>query len=430
MTSSSSHVAIIGAGLSGLSLGLVLHSQSIPCKIYESRDASYNQGGGIMLSPNALRILDTLGVYSRIVEKGYSFESLAFMNGTGKLEGEYFFGDQQRYGYKALRIYRHIILQEMIALVKERGIPIFFNTKINTVLSETDDEVTFQLEDCSTKSAAILVGADGIHSKIRRYINPAAVPVYSGTLALTSSVSTSTLRFPTPLVNGGPTTYPLPAAISAAPGGFVIAPQDVNGDDSLVGTQRIFPERDRAGWDALRSEPELLLSLLKQDIKDWPDLVQSALEAVEQGKVSAWPFYTLPRLEKWASAGHRVIVVGDAAHAIPPTTGQGVNQAFEDTYTLGLLLAKQSDAEGLTLPSSLNWWQGWRQERIDQILELTRKMNNKRLPEAEQVKLAKGEVWKQREEGARGEMDWLFRVDCKEEVEGWVAGEIRRTDLS
>jgi len=373
-----------------------------------------------MLSPNALRILDTLGVYSRIAEKGYSFESLAFMNGTGKLDGEYFFGDQQRYGYKALRVYRHIILQEMISLIKERGIPIFFNTKVNTVLSETDDGVTFQLGDGSTKSAAILVGADGIHSKIRRYIDPAAVPVYSGILALTSSVKTSALRFPERLVNGAHTTYPLPATISATPGGFVIAPQDIKGDESLVGTQRAFAERDRAGWDALRSEPELLLSLLKQDIQNWPDLVQSALEQVEKGKVSAWPFYTLPRLEQWSSVGNRVIVIGDAAHAIPPTTGQGVNQAFEDAYTLGLLMAKLSDEGGLTLAGSLSWWQGWRQERIDRILELTRKMNNKRLPEAEQAKLAKGEVWEQREEGARGEMDWLFGVDLKNEVERWV----------
>lgn len=373
-----------------------------------------------MLSPNALRILDTLGVYSRIVEKGYSFERLAFMNGTGELEGQYFFGDKERYGYKALRVYRHIILQEMIALVKERGIPIFFNTKVTSVFSEAEDGVTFQLEDGSTKSVALLIGADGIHSKIRRYIDPTAIPVYSGILALTSSVKTSTLRFPEHSVNGTETAYPLPAAISAAPGGFVIAPQDFHGDESLVGTQRAFVERDRAGWDALRSEPALLLSLLKQDIQSWPDLVQSALEQVELGKVSAWPFYTLPRLEKWASAGKRVIVIGDAAHAIPPTTGQGVNQAFEDAYALGLLLAKVEGAEGVVLANALEWWQGWRQERIDSILELTRKMNNKRLPAAEQAKLAKGEVWKEREGGAKGEMDWLFGVDLKDEVEKWA----------
>lgn len=383
-----------------------------------------------MLSPNALRILDALGVYSRIVEKGYSFESLAFMNGTGKLEGEYFFGDQHRYGYKALRVYRHIILQEMISLVKERGIPIFFNTKVTSVLSETDDGVTFQLDDGSTSSAALLIGADGIHSRIRQYIDPAATPIYSGILALTSSVQTSTLRFPDYAQGDGThMTYPLPAAISAAPGGFVIAPQDLHGSEALVGTQRAFAERDRQGWDALRSEPDLLLKLLKQDMQDWPDLVQSALEQVEAGKVSAWPFYTLPRLENWASPKKRVIVLGDAAHAIPPTTGQGVNQAFEDAYTLGLLLASVESGEGLMLEKALGWWQGWRQERIERILELTRKMNNKRLPEAEQARLAKGDVWMQREEGARGEMDWLFGVDLKDEVEKWVRSNLFRGDL-
>jgi 2-polyprenyl-6-methoxyphenol hydroxylase-like FAD-dependent oxidoreductase len=56
------HVAIIGAGLSGLALAIALHRQGISCAIYELRDPSAATSGALMLSPNALRILDTLGL--------------------------------------------------------------------------------------------------------------------------------------------------------------------------------------------------------------------------------------------------------------------------------------------------------------------------------------------------------------------------------
>jgi len=89
----------------------------------------------------------------------------------------------------------------------------------------------------------------------------------------------------------------------------------------------------------------------------------------------------VPRLERWASDVGKVIVLGDAAHAVPPTTDQGVNQAFEDIYMLALLLAGLS--ENVTLPNALGFWQTFRQERVEGILLLTRQ----RLPLVEQAKL-------------------------------------------
>ena len=63
-------VTIIGAGLAGMVLALTLHSQNIPCKIYELRPESFTGGGvvggAIMTSPNALRILDRLDIYSTL----------------------------------------------------------------------------------------------------------------------------------------------------------------------------------------------------------------------------------------------------------------------------------------------------------------------------------------------------------------------------
>ena len=81
----------------------------------------------------------------------------------------------------------------------------------------------------------------------------------------------------------------------AEPGAFIIAPQDVDGSELLIGTQRPCPELDHAGWDGLRANQPELLSFLKKDFVAWPDIVQSALENVELGKITIWPFYTVPK---------------------------------------------------------------------------------------------------------------------------------------
>lgn len=96
----SNNVVIIGAGLSGLTLALALHKQSIPCTIHEARSASLDIGGAIMLSPNALRILDTLGIYEKIRSRGFEFTDLYFY--TDKPLDFYEFGDREKYQYDAL----------------------------------------------------------------------------------------------------------------------------------------------------------------------------------------------------------------------------------------------------------------------------------------------------------------------------------------
>ena len=365
-----------------------------------------------MLSPNAFRILDNLGVYKRICSKGFNFETVEFKDYGGKTTDAYHFGSEKLYGYKALRIYRQVLIDELLLMLKESGIPIEYEKKFSDIVSEAPDQVSFSFTDGTETSASILIGADGIHSRVRQYIYPTLKATFSGFLAVTTAIPASETRLPE--------NYHLPATIMAEPGAFVMAPQDVDGSELLIGTQRPYPEHDRAGWDSLRSNQPELLSFLRKDFAAWPDVVQSALEKVELGKISAWPFYTVPRLEKWASSSGRVIILGDAAHAIPPTAGQGVNQAFEDVYMLAALLARLSPKT--TLPATLDFWHSSRQERVDKVLHLTKQMNAKRLPLSEQAKLVAHDIWKggQDEKRAGEDLAWLYGVDLDRVVSDWV----------
>jgi 2-polyprenyl-6-methoxyphenol hydroxylase-like FAD-dependent oxidoreductase len=362
-----------------------------------------------MLSPNALRLLDNLGVYERLRTKGYNFESIAFKNEKEETTDLYYLGQEKVYGYKALRVYRHVLLSELRKMVEDCGICIKYEKAFSHIVAESDDGVVFQFKDGSTESAALVVGADGIHSTVRRYVCPSVAPGYSGQVAITCAIQKSKLRFPPGI------DYPMPVAIHGKNGAFVMAPQDVDGHEVLAGTQRAYPEQDKAGWDKLVSEKDDLMKLFQTNMQDWPSIVQSALENVPTETLSIWPYYTVPKLKTWASTGQRVIILGDAAHAIPPTAGQGASQAFEDTYTLAVLLSKLSTK--IPLSEALKFWQTTRQERIDKVIALTLQLNNTRLPKAERERLSKDNVW---QSGEDGQLAWLYNARIEEEILLWA----------
>jgi hypothetical protein len=138
-------------------------------------------------------------------------------------------------------------------------------------------------------------------------------------VAITCALQRNTLQYPSDICAED---YPMPVAIHGKNGAFVMAPQNIDGSEVLAGTQRAWPEQDRAGWDALLADREGLLELFRQGYETWPEIVQSALDNVPLDTLAIWPYYVMPKLESWFSANKRVIILGDAAHAIPPTAGQ------------------------------------------------------------------------------------------------------------
>ncbi|RFU80931.1 fad dependent oxidoreductase [Trichoderma arundinaceum] len=409
--STTTDVAIIGAGLSGLTLALALHRQNIPCILYESREASLDIGGAIMLSPNALKILDTLGVYKRIAPLGYHFEKLYFRSDDDKPVDDFDFGSEAKHGYKALRIYRYEFINVLVSMVRDAGIPVVYHKKFSHVTAESSTSVTWAFADGSAASAKLLVGADGIHSRVRKHLYPDLTPQFTNMIGVTAAVPRAQLQ-------AGP-DYPLPVTImSPKHGAFVIAPQRADGSEVLIGKQRrLQQEHDRAGWDELMGNKAWCVDFLREGSADFPPIVASAVVDIPLKGINLWPFYLVPKLDTWAKG--RVVILGDAAHAIPPTAGQGVNQAFEDVYTFSGIVAKvqkqeQSDnGEGdgaVRMAKALKNWQLGRQARVDMVLQLNDKLNKRRLPDA--VKAGVFEPF---------DLDWLYGVDFDQMIAEWAS---------
>ncbi|KAK6595977.1 kynurenine 3-monooxygenase [Botrytis cinerea] len=375
---SSKEVAIIGSGLSGLTLALALQQNNIQCRVYESRPAPLNIGGAVMLSPNALKILKALNVYDRLRHKGYNFDNLEYRTaGDGKLVEIQEFGSEEKYGTRY---------------------PITFGKKFSHITSETDKQVEWEFTDGTTGTAPLLIGADGIHSTVRRYLYPDLETKFTGMVGITAAVPTSQLQLPE--------GYHIPVTIMSPKGAFVIAPQQEDGSEVLIGKQLRIEEKDRAGWNDLSSNKEESVKFLQSNNDLFPEIVHNAVSKISHDKINVWPFYIVPKLDNWVSENRRVVILGDAAHAIPPSAGQGINQAFEDVYIFALLLAKSDKGD---TQNALSFWQEYRQKRVGKVLELNQQIDLRRLP---------GNSADQKREPF--ELSWLYSADFEADVQEWV----------
>ncbi|KAJ5688506.1 Monooxygenase FAD-binding [Penicillium macrosclerotiorum] len=132
------------------------------------------------------------------------------------------------------------------------------------------------------------------------------------------------------------------------------------------------------------------------------------------------PFYTVPKMDPWHSSAGKVIIIGDAAHAIPPSAGQGANQAFEDAYSFGMLVA--------TLDGKVSWldaltaWEAYRMERMEKVLELTNRVLTIRMTDEERANLSEHMRWDEIDgrNAGKSELGWLYLVDIDRDVKNLI----------
>jgi 2-polyprenyl-6-methoxyphenol hydroxylase-like FAD-dependent oxidoreductase len=365
------------------------------------------------LTPNALKILDLLGIYDTIRNEGYKFDKLVVKTESNVKIAEHLIGDERLFGHDALRMNRETLMATLRKMVRERGISIKYGRKFSAIVAEDARGVIFEFEDGSRESASLLVGADGIHSKVRRYIHPTVKPVYTGVICLLSTADKSTFRFP------DADNY-LPRFIAGKHGAFILVPQSPDGTTVAVMSHSQYPDTNRSGWDSLRSSTDKLMAMQIRNKEESPDFVQSVMENIQPETMSIWPYNFLPHLNTWTSPAKRVILLGDAAHAMPPTSGQGAAQALEDAYSLSMLLSRSD--QGVNFEAAIEWWQNYRMDRTERVLELTQLLNEKRRPLANQRNLD-GD-WKGREEGnERRQQGWLYMPDVREDTLAWIERE-------
>ncbi|KPI45752.1 6-hydroxynicotinate 3-monooxygenase [Cyphellophora attinorum] len=372
------HVAIIGAGIAGPTLALHLQSHpSITTTIYEARPhGSIEEGQHISLAPNALRVLSHIGVSAKLNAIGNSYEELGLRNAAASKIAEFDNGSVDRYGFTAMRIHRRHVARVLVEECEQRGVRMRWGVKLKGLVEREDGRVEMRFAEADGKGvkevADLVVGADGLHSVVREYVNPGSESVFEHMLGVTGYLQRSELGA---LVEG----VQLPSHFIGKNGFMAIMPSDVAGEEIGFFSTMEFPqERTRGEWRALYDDKEQIRQILKDRFnaaEGWCDLVSGVCEVSKAQTLCSWPFFIAPPMPRWRSSSDRVIILGDAAHAMIPTGGLGASLALEDAECLSQTIRSWTDAklDRQALHSRMEKWEAHRRERLALVQDFTNK---------------------------------------------------------
>ncbi|KAJ3494356.1 hypothetical protein NLG97_g4132 [Lecanicillium saksenae] len=356
---------IIGGGPCGLITALRLHQTTgIKCKIYEIRSEPTTLGGAIGITSNGLRLLDRLGVFQAMSKRGNNESTLTLHSMTGGVLGKRgLVGEAEAStGYGYMRIRRTDLLDVLLQAVEAAAIPLYFGKSI-TSIAETADNVTATFSDGAAETADILIGCDGIHSAVRRlHVDPSQEPHYAGYSGLGSMVATGDVahEYVKQLsgLHGVFTTKGMLAAMPCSASKDQLlwffskaAPAPIDGDT-------------RDGWEVQRAEEVAnfkteISDALRNGTGDFVEMLRSVVDATQT--VNFYPIFTLNEGVSWHRG--RCIILGDAAHAMSPSAGQGTSMAIEDAFLLSRLL---KDPE-IPLESVFRSFDRLRRPRVEEL---------------------------------------------------------------
>ena len=321
----SPRVAVVGAGIGGLTLGIALQRAGVTVDLYERADELREVGAAVALSANGTRELYRLGVGEAldavstqptelIYRDGRSAERIAAHTGGADYRA--------RFGAPYWGIHRVDLQQTLAAAVDPAHLHL---GRSATGVTDHGDSATITFDDGPEVTADVVVGADGVHSVVRDTVcGPGSGPVYSGTSAFRGLVKRSDLpSLPDPLAIqfwAGPHAHLLHYPM----GGESRDHDTINFFAVLCGPEQW------SGGTAEGADGELLAGF-----EGWHPAVREMLAAVPQSP--RWPLLSQPPLTRWTRG--RVVLIGDACHAMLPHHGQGANQSIEDAVVLADLLA-------------------------------------------------------------------------------------------
>lgn len=281
-------VAIIGAGLGGPALALeLLDVPTVKCTIYELRGEGYEQGQHISLAPNALRVMQHIGILEKLQKIGNSYEDLHLRNAGGGRIVTFHNGNKGDYGFAAMRIHRRDVQRVLIEECQAKGISIRHGMKIQSISEDSPDgKVKMRFANGETAQANFVVGADGLHSIVRENIVKGSASFYAHMIGITGYLQKDQLH---PSVN----SIELPSHFIGHNGFIAIMPSDVSGNEvGFFSTMDFSDEKSRQEWDELFKNKDAIRSIISERFckeNSWCELTDSLCKTAGSDTLCSWP---------------------------------------------------------------------------------------------------------------------------------------------
>ena len=329
MNNYSNHIAIIGAGISGLALSCILKKANIPVVVFEKSSDVSDYGAGISISPNGIKVLKYLNIYNEIISVSPKPKKAVFFSNNKKIKS---------FDIDVITTSRKVLYKFLYDKYKSLDGKIFFDHD----LCDVDfNKAELKFSGDKTYKVKHIAACDGIKSLLRKKIDYQKEPVYSGYSvwrAIVEKKQQNTHTFLGP--NHHIVTYP----ISNSKISFVAA----------IKTSKKYKE----SWKSSGTYNELRNDLALGN-KDSYSFIN------ENTPLFKWGVYIRPHIKNITYKN--LTLLGDAAHPIVPFIGQGGCLALEDAYIFGNLLIKY----GSDINKTQNAYKALRVKRIKTIANMS-----------------------------------------------------------
>src|SRR5829696_2631939 len=340
---------IAGGGIAGPVAAMALQRAGMEPVVYEAYTGGAEDAGAFLtFASNGLDALRTIDAHYLVLAQGFPTPRMEIQSGTGKYLGAVPNGGTLPDGTVSHTLKRSDLYRTLRDEAVRRGARVEHGKRLVDAEAQPDGGVVVRFEDGTEAEGDLLIGADGIHSRTRRIIDPVApgasyIPVlniggYASDLYIPAESGTFRMVF------GKRAFF-----------GYAVHP---SGEIWWFANPPRADEPTSAELAAIGTEQwrEMLLYLFDEDDTPAVEIIRST-----PGKLAGWATYDLPSVPTW----HRgpMVIIGDAAHATAPSSGQGASMAIEDAVVLARCLRDLPDT-----PQAFTAHEKLRRGRVERIV--------------------------------------------------------------
>ncbi|MFV5345912.1 salicylate 1-monooxygenase [Acinetobacter soli] len=404
-------VALVGGGIAGVALAANLFKQPhLEVCLYEAAPQFSEIGAGISFGANAVRAIELLGLasqYTAIADQvSAPFQDVWFQWRNGYNDDYLSSSISPQVGQSS--VHRADFLDAILGNIPQHQCK--FNKKLKSI-QEYDTHIELSFEDGTRAEADYVIGADGIHSATRDYVLQThqfapVRPNFTGTWAYRGIIKATEFR--QAIVAAG-----LDVEIADVPQMFLGKNKHIltfpirQGEDINIVAFKTNAEQltlaEHTPWTRAVDKQEML-----DDFQDWSESCRILLGLIE--RPTLWALHELAELPTYQSHSGRVVLMGDAAHAMLPHQGAGAGQGLEDALTLKVLF-EHTELTVEDLPRVSAIYEQIRKERACKVQRTSREsgqiyeLNSALYPSFEAV-------------GAhlQNRFDWLWQHDLAQDM--------------
>jgi len=322
-------IVIAGAGIGGLCTALALAKRNFEVTVYEQSPQLAEVGAGLQLSPNAMHVLKALGVADEINARAFAPTSAVMRHyQTGKTYFTVPLGNTaaQKYGADYQHIHRADLHTVLYNACQKMNVSIHLGKGVQSY-QQTPQNLSIQLSGLESLEADLLIGADGIKSKVQACMLGETPAEFTGQVAWRGVVNAN--KLPKGLVKPN-------ANLWVGPGKHFVSYYLRGGE--LVNFVAV---QERGDWQKESWNEPGDINELRDTFAGWHPEVTELLNATEQ--CFLWALFDRKPLKQWSD--QNVTLLGDACHPMLPFLAQGAAMAIEDSYALAHCLADEVDTQ-------------------------------------------------------------------------------------